>query len=51
MAYLLQTYGSANLQHLFHVRSSEFESRFASIYGRPLSVVQEEWLAFCDSQG
>ena len=49
LAYLLDTYGAAKLRQLFYARSSGFADRFAEIYGRPLTAVEGEWLAFCDA--
>ena len=51
LAYLLETDGPGRLKQLFPARSDGFADRFAEIYGRPLATVEEEWLAFCDSQG
>lgn len=50
LAYLLETAGPAKLKELYLVNSSEFERRFQEIYGRPLTAVEADWLAFCDRQ-
>jgi hypothetical protein len=48
LAYLLETRGADRLRQLYYAKSSEFTARFAGVYGRPLSEVEAEWLAFCD---
>ena len=48
LAFLLETRGSAPLRAIYYLQSSEFAARVAAVYGRPLSELESEWLAFCD---
>jgi hypothetical protein len=48
LGYLLDTRGAAKMKDLYLVDSPDFERRFQEIYGRTLSAVEADWLAFCD---
>lgn len=49
LAYLIETRGPAPLRSLYYAKSSEFSARFSAIYGRSLTDVEAEWLAFCEA--
>jgi hypothetical protein len=49
LAWLLDTYGPDPLRATVGAASSEFAGRIASVYGRSLDALEEDWLRFCDS--
>jgi hypothetical protein len=49
LAWLLDTYGPDRLRAIVGATSSEFSGRIASVYGRSLDSLEEDWLRFCDS--
>ena len=49
LAYLLETRGPAPLRALYYAKSGDFSPRFSAIYGRSLTDVEAEWLAFCEA--
>jgi hypothetical protein len=48
LAWLLEVRGPAQLRAVYYAKSSEFDARFATVYGRSLSEAEADWLAFCD---
>jgi hypothetical protein len=49
LAYLIETRGPAPVRALYYAKSGDFSSRFSAIYGRSLTDVEAEWLAFCEA--
>jgi hypothetical protein len=48
LAYLLETRGATPLRAIYYAGSGEFVARVQSVYGKSLTDLEAEWLAFCE---